>query len=83
MIYTSTRLCVPKTLNICREPEKLWASTFLQYESQLRQLMFDPEISTEPMPQSLVSGMKCFTGEPDLEKLMSNGNRVTDHQRNL
>lgn len=78
----STRLCIPKRLNICREPEKLWTSTFVKFEDELYEVTFDPEVSLETVSQHVVDDLKCLTGEPDLEKLMANGNQFkvfTDH----
>lgn len=74
-IFTSTRLCVPKTADICRHPEKLWNFTFIQTENDLRQLTFDPDDgNAETLPQNVFLGdLICFKGEPDLENLMANG----------
>lgn len=72
-VYTSTRLCIPKSLNICLEPEKLWTSTFLKLDDEFKQLTFDPEIAIEAQ-HFVENEFKCFTGEPELEKLMANGN---------
>lgn len=85
-IYTCTKICVPKSLNICHDPEKLWNSTFINFEEGLNQLTFDPNGSfIEIRPVNVnVAGLKCFTGEPELENLMENGNQITqyvmDHQ---
>lgn len=78
-IYTSTRLCVPKALNICREPEKLWNATFFEMENEVHQLMFSPdEGSVEIFPSMVaVEDLTCFKGEPDLERLMANGELIT------
>lgn len=84
-VYTSTKVCVPKSLSICNNPEKLWNSTFIQLEQDLHQLTFDPEgnfIEIQPVDVNSAT-LKCFTGEPELENLMANGNRIpqyaTDH----
>lgn len=75
-IYTSTRLCVPKTLNICRDPERLWTSTFIQLDDDIKQVTFGPDNVIETNPKHVVN-LKCFTGEPELENLMANGNQFT------
>lgn len=73
-------------MKICRNPEKLWNSTFIHLEDELHQLTFDPSgnfIEILPVNVNIVT-LKCFTGEPELENLMANGNQITqyvmDHQ---
>lgn len=62
-------------ISICREPEKLWNSTFVQLENELYQLVFDPDghLAELEVGNENVRKMTCFKGEPDLEKLMAYG----------
>jgi hypothetical protein len=73
-------------MNICRNPEKLWNSTFIHNERELHQLVFDPNGNFVEIQavDSDYPALHCFTGEPELENLMANGKRITqyvmDHQ---
>lgn len=80
-IYTSTRLCVPKSLDVCRDPEKLWGSTFVRTEKDVEKITFESdENHIKSLPE--LEHLKCFTGEPELENLMANdGNQVTQRVR--
>lgn len=80
-VYTSTRLCIPRTLSVCEQPEKLWNSTFIMLGNEVSQVVFDPDgshIEVRPSDKRTTS-LKCFTGEPELESLMANGNQIIFH----
>lgn len=78
-IYESTKVCVPKGFDICQDPEKLWNSTFIELENEVYQLVFYPNQQfNELKGENGYAGiLKCFKGEPDLEKLMAYG-KVAD-----
>lgn len=84
-IYTSTRLCVPKNLDVCSHPEKLWNFTFIQTENDVRQLTFDPNDGTaETEPQNVfLADLICLKGEPDLENLMANGEKSVERSKSV
>lgn len=74
-IYSSTRVCVPESLNFCRQPDKLWNSTFVQLEDDISRISFVPDgsfIKIEPGLKN-AAGLKCFIGEPELENFVANG----------
>ena len=75
-IYTFTEVCVPEGFRVCQETEKLWNSTFIQLENEFYQLVFYPDgqLVDVKIENEKVKGMKCYKGEPDLEKLMAYGN---------
>ena len=76
-IYTNTQICVPKTLNICLKSEVIWSQTFVKTpNNDLYQLLFDGEdYRTKPISTAAVDpeNLKCFSGEPDFERLMALG----------
>lgn len=77
-LYTSTLICVPKGLSICEKSESLWNATFIKSENEIHQLVYNSEESfiTIKLVSESVANLKCFTGEPDLENLMANGNEI-------
>ena len=85
-IYTNTKICVPKTLNICMKSEVLWSQTFIKTpENNLYQLHFDGmDYHTKSLPTTAIdsNNLKCFSGEPDFERLMAGG-ELTNCQNNI
>jgi hypothetical protein len=70
---------VPKTLTVCHQPQNLWNATFIQQvDGEVNQVTLSPDGTTIEIKSSTarIADLKCFTGEPDLEKLMSNGNEI-------
>lgn len=45
----------------------------MKLDNDIRKVMFEPIMLDVQQPQN-VEDLKCFTGEPELEKLMANGN---------
>lgn len=75
-IYTSTEVCIPKGFNVCGETEKLWNSTFIKLENEVYRLVYNADEQFDEAEVDLTS-MKCFKGEPDLEKLTAYGKVIT------
>lgn len=69
-IYTNTEICVPEGFNICQESHNLWNVTFVKTDREIVLMNYDGE--TIEMKHQI--DLQCFTGEPDLERLMTGGN---------
>ncbi|CRK95324.1 CLUMA_CG008686, isoform A [Clunio marinus] len=79
-IYTDTRVCIPKGLDFCQQPQKLLNATFIQLDDNVSQIMFEiNNIEVRDVKGFDLSEFRCFNGEPELEKLMGNDFPPTLH----
>ncbi|KAL7043076.1 hypothetical protein ACKWTF_001382 [Chironomus riparius] len=72
-IYTNTKICIPNSLDICSNAINLWNFTYVQSGDDLRKLSFNREgeiIFLDAKDNQIQ--LKCYSGEPQLEKLMDN-----------
>ena len=74
-IYTTTKICIPDSLNLCDDSEKLWNFTYVKGVDGLKKVLLinDNEIDFINPKFSSEFGLKCFSGEPQLEKIMDDG----------
>lgn len=77
-IFTETQICLPKHLDLCTHSHKMWEFTYVKHPDgtfhriilkkdteNIQQFYFDDAINKE-----FSSSFKCFSGEPDLERIM-------------
>jgi len=71
-------------MDICSNAMDLWNFTYVQSGDDLRKLSFnrDGEIIFLDTKVSQIQ-LKCYSGEPQLEKLMDNGKEHFKYFRNL
>lgn len=76
--FTETEICLPKNLDLCANSNKMWEFTYIKHPdgtfhriilkkdtANVYQFYFDDGINGE-----FSSEFKCFSGEPDLERIM-------------
>lgn len=74
-IYTTTKICIPDTIDICNDVAKVWNFTYVQGVDGIKQISFASknEINFIDVKNQNELRLKCYSGEPQLEKIMNNG----------
>jgi hypothetical protein len=74
-IYTTTKICIPETFDICNDVAKLWNFTYVQGVDRMKQISIvgKDEINLVDVRNSNQMRLKCYSGEPQLEKIMDDG----------
>lgn len=74
-IYTTTKICVPDSFDVCENVAKIWNLTYVQGVDGLKKISFSNknEIELIDVTNSDELTLKCFSGEPQLEKIMDDG----------
>lgn len=76
-IYTTTKICIPRNKNICIDAEDLWNFTYVQYGDVFKRLYRTKKGDISLLDTNLViDNLKCYSGEPQLEKLMEKGVKI-------
>lgn len=74
-VYTTTKICIPHGIDICSDAVNLWNQTYVKFDGIVKKLLFeDGEINFFEVDTQKCSRLSCYSGEPQLEKLMDNGN---------
>uniref|UniRef100_A0A182QPM5 Angiotensin-converting enzyme n=1 Tax=Anopheles farauti TaxID=69004 RepID=A0A182QPM5_9DIPT len=71
-IYTESEVCIPADCGP-HQARNLWSNTFVRYPGLSTghlDLSIVAPASTRTMPTKVPQRLRCFTGEPDLERLM-------------
>jgi hypothetical protein len=73
-IYTTTKICIPESMDVCHDANKLWNFTYVQGVNGLKQISFlaNDEINLLDVNVNEMK-VKCYSGEPQLEKIMDDG----------
>lgn len=73
-IYTTTKICLPKSIDICNDADKLWNFTYVHDVAGFKRLLFTQNDEIQLVDVSMTENqLNCYSGEPQLEKLMENG----------
>lgn len=75
-IYTTTKVCVPDSFDVCSDDAvKLWNFTYVQGVDGMKQISFAGKdgINFIDVTNSNELRLKCYSGEPQLEKIMDDG----------
>ncbi|KAG5675091.1 hypothetical protein PVAND_005023 [Polypedilum vanderplanki] len=71
-IYTTTKICIPKDMDMCINAKDLWNFTFVQFADNLKKVVIDKNEITFIEVSQNGRKLKCFSSEPQLEKIMEN-----------
>lgn len=76
-IYTTTKICVPDTIDICND--FLWNVTYVQGVDGMKKISIigKDEINLIDVMNLNELSLKCFSGEPQLEKILDDGEILT------
>lgn len=79
-IYTITKICVPDMFDICNDVVKLWNFTYVQGVDGMKKISYasKDEINLIDVTNSNELRLKCYSGEPQLEKVMDDGRSEKD-----
>jgi hypothetical protein len=73
-IYTTTKICIPQDMDVCGDARDLWNFTFVQAVDNLKRVVIEKnELTFIDVPSEAGAKLKCFSGEPQLEKIMESG----------
>lgn len=79
-VFTDTQICIPHYLDICTRPQKLLNSTFIKFQDKFHRISISDNSHVSIQPQNYPDfPLRCFHGEPDLERMMSNGNHCSSY----
>lgn len=76
-IYTTTKICIPTSMDICDDAEQLWNFTYVQSVDGMKQIYLPSkdEIKLIDINELNMEKVKCYSGEPQLEKIMDDGKK--------